>query len=65
MSRTYEQLKAHVQQLQREGLVRGRPTDEERIDWVYGNTKIENDDITREMVEQAVARQKAERHNAG
>lgn len=65
MSRTYEQLKAQVLQLQREGLVQVWPTDEERIDWVYGNTKIENDDITREMVEQAVARQNAERHNLG
>ncbi len=62
MSQTYEQLKARVLQLRQEGRVQVWPTDEERIDWVYGNTKIENDDITREMVEQAVARQNAEGH---
>lgn len=31
-----------------------RPTREQRIDWAYGNTKIENSDVTREMVERAV-----------
>lgn len=65
MPQTYEQLKARVLQLRQEGRVQVWPTDEERIDWVYGNTKIENEDITREMVEQAVARQNAERHNLG
>jgi hypothetical protein len=65
MSQTYEQLKARVLQLRQEGRVQVWPTDEERIDWVYGNTKIENEDITREMVEQAVARQNAEGHNLG
>jgi uncharacterized iron-regulated protein len=65
MPQTYEQLKARVLQLRQEGRVQVWPTDEERIDWVYGNTKIENEDITREMVEQAVVRQNAERHNVG
>jgi hypothetical protein len=60
MSRTYEQLKAKVLQLQQEGRLPTWPTDEQRVDWVYGNTKIENDAITREMVEQAVARRNAE-----
>jgi hypothetical protein len=31
-----------------------RPTREQRIDWAYGNTKIENSNITREMAERAV-----------
>jgi hypothetical protein len=35
-----------------------RPTDRERADWAYGNTKIENDAITREMAERAVAKRK-------
>lgn len=65
MSQSYEQLKARVLQLRQEGRVQVWPTDEERIDWVYGNTKIENDDITREMVEQVVARQNAERQKLG
>jgi hypothetical protein len=65
MSQTYEQLKARVLQLRQEGRVQVWPTHEERVDWVYGNTKIENEDITREMVEQAVVRQNAERHNLG
>ena len=56
MSRTYGQLKAEVQRLQSEGKVNAWPTDEERIDWAYGNSKIENDGVTREMAEQAVAR---------
>jgi hypothetical protein len=30
------------------------PTREQRIDWAYGNTKIENSTITREMAERAV-----------
>jgi hypothetical protein len=65
MSQSYEQLKARVLQLRQEGRVQVEPTDEERIDWVYGNTKIENDDITRAMVEQVVARQNAERRKLG
>lgn len=29
-------------------------TREQRIDWAYGNTKLENENITREMAERAV-----------
>jgi len=31
-----------------------RPTREQRVDWAYGNAKIENSDVTREMAERAV-----------
>lgn len=30
------------------------PTDEERIDWVWGNVRLSNPEVTREMVEEAV-----------
>jgi hypothetical protein len=53
---TYESLKARVLDLMSQGLLSPVPTREERIDFAYGNTKIENDDITREMVEAAVDR---------
>lgn len=51
---TYEELLAEVQRLQTAGKVPAHPTREQRVDWAYGNTKIENEDITREMAEQAV-----------
>lgn len=50
----YETLKAKVQSMLAEGQIEPTPTREQRIDFAYGNTKIENADITREMVEQAV-----------
>lgn len=52
--KTYEQLRAEVIKLQQEGAFSVWPTREQRIDWAYGNTKIENDGITREMAERAV-----------
>jgi hypothetical protein len=51
----YEKLKAEVQRLRAEGRISGTPTPEERADWAYGTTKIENDAITREMTVAAVA----------
>jgi hypothetical protein len=54
MSTTYDELKAKVQQLTAEGKLPRVPTREQRIDFAYGNTKIENDDVTREMVVRAV-----------
>ena len=54
MSSTYEQLLAEVQKLKAAGSIPEQPTREQRIDWAYGNTKIENDDVTREMVQSAV-----------
>jgi hypothetical protein len=52
-NRTYEELHARVLELQEQGKLSKTLTAEEKIDWAYGNTKIENDDVTREMVEQA------------
>ena len=42
MSSTYEQLLAEVQKLKAAGSIPEQPTREQRIDWAYGNTKIEN-----------------------
>ena len=54
MSKTYEQLLAEVQRLKNLGAFPAEPTREQRIDWAYGNTKLENADVTREMAELAV-----------
>jgi hypothetical protein len=51
---TYETLKARVLEMMDKGQLSPVPTREERIDFAYGNTKIENDDVTRGMVEAAV-----------
>jgi hypothetical protein len=51
---TYEELLAQVIKLRAQGRLPLQLTREEIIDWAYGNTKIENDDITREMVAIAV-----------
>src|SRR5690349_5218972 len=56
MSKSYEQLKAEVQRLRDEGRIDASPSREQRIDWAYGTTAIENDDVTREMAERAVDR---------
>lgn len=52
--RSYEELMAEVTRLQTEGRVPSRPSRAQMIDWAYGNTKIENEDVTREMVTRAV-----------
>jgi hypothetical protein len=54
MSKSYEELLAEVRLLQDAGKLPVRPTREQRIDWAFGNTKIENSDVTREMAERAV-----------
>jgi len=54
MSRSYAELLAEVRRLQDAGKLPVRPTREQRIDWAYGNTKIENSAVTREMAERAV-----------
>lgn len=51
---TYEELLDQVRKLQSAGSVPVQPTREQRVDWAYGNTKIENADVTREMAERAV-----------
>ena len=53
---TYEDLKRKAQRLQRDGVLHVELTAEERADWAYGNTAIENGQITLEMAEQAAAR---------
>ncbi|PON16414.1 hypothetical protein C2W62_18525 [Candidatus Entotheonella serta] len=51
---SYEALRDRVKTMPRRPL-----TDQERADWAYGNTVIENPAITREMAEQAVEQDKA------
>jgi hypothetical protein len=50
----YEELKAKVQALLAAGEIQATPTRDQRIDFAYGNTKIENAEVTREMAVQAV-----------
>jgi hypothetical protein len=50
----YDELKARVQTLLAAGQIQRVPTREQRIDFAYGNTKIENEQVTREMAERAV-----------
>ena len=52
--KTYEELLAEVTRLQDQGRLPLHPTRDQRIDWAYGNTKIENADITRDMAARAV-----------
>lgn len=53
----YDELKAKIQALHAAGQIAGVPSREQRIDFAYGNTKIENEAITREMVERAADRE--------
>ncbi len=52
----YDDLKAKVQALLAAGQIQAVPDRAQRIDFAYGNTKIENEAVTREMAEQAVDR---------
>jgi hypothetical protein len=54
MTKTYEELLDEVRVLQDSGLLPVRPTRAQRVDWTYGNTKIENSSVTREMADRAV-----------
>lgn len=54
MTKTYDQLLEEVRTLQDQGRLPSRPTRDQRIDWAFGNTKIENADVTRDMAERAV-----------
>lgn len=47
---SYEDLMVQVQKLVREGRIDVRLTREQRIDWAYGNVKLHNESLTREMV---------------
>lgn len=53
---TYEIAKEYVKELVRQGIWTPDLTQEERADWAYGNTKLQNDSVTREMARQAVRR---------
>jgi hypothetical protein len=53
MANTYEELKEKVRQLQEAGKLSKSLTPEEKMDWAYGNTVIENAAVTREMVRTA------------
>jgi hypothetical protein len=61
MKRGYEELSAKVKLLQEQRHLPVWPTDEQRADWAFGNTAIENDDITRQMAEDAVAEKQSKR----
>lgn len=52
---TYEQLVVEVKRLQSEGSLPTQPTQAQRVSWAYGQTKLENSDVTREDAVQAVA----------
>jgi hypothetical protein len=47
-----------IRRLQDDGHLPTRPDHAQIVDWVYGNTVIENDDITRDMVERAASRER-------
>ena len=55
----FEQLRRRARQMQDEGLLPREATDAQKADWAYGNAVIENDDVTFEMAEDAVARRNA------
>jgi hypothetical protein len=54
-STTYEELRERVRKLQESGELSKELTAEEKIDWAFGNTVIENESVTRAMVETAYA----------
>ena len=49
----YEEMKNELVRLANSGKIPSRPTREQRVDFAYGNAKIENDRITRELTERA------------
>ena len=51
---TYDDLKKKIQTAMAAGQIDRVPSREQRIDFAYGNTKIENEAVTREMCERAV-----------
>ncbi len=50
----YEDLLAEVVRLQSEGRLPTTVSREQMIDWAYGTTKIENEDVTVEIATKAV-----------
>lgn len=56
---SYERLKSRVQEMKdREHKTTG-PSDKDRADWAYGNTKMENSSVTRKMAREAVEKRKS------
>jgi hypothetical protein len=53
-AKTYEQLVAEAKRLQAQGSLPKEPTREQRISWAYGQTKLENSDVTRSDAIRAV-----------
>ncbi len=47
---------AEVRRQQEIGAIPRQASAEQRIDWAYGNTKIENEDVTMEMARRVVSR---------
>jgi hypothetical protein len=54
----YERLRDQVRDRKVRGNSSTGPNDKERADWAYGNTKMENEAVTREMAKRAVERRK-------
>jgi hypothetical protein len=48
-----DELQREVRRLQNEGSLPTWPTDEQRADWAFGNTVIENESVTFEMARKA------------
>lgn len=57
-NKSYEELRDQTRKLQDEGKLPVRPTDAQMVDWAYGNAVIENEEVTIEMAEKAVANRK-------
>ncbi|ETW93112.1 MAG: hypothetical protein ETSY1_40645 [Candidatus Entotheonella factor] len=53
---SYETLRDRVRALNEPG---AELNDDERADWAYGNTKMENETVTREMAKKTLKRRKA------
>lgn len=51
---TYDECRSALKQALADGRCSGRLTRAERIDFAYGNARLSNPDVTREMVERAV-----------
>ena len=63
MDATLRELQRKVRCLQEEGRLPVWPTDEQRADWAFGNTVIENGDVTFEMAQRAVMAKPAHRRS--
>jgi len=53
-TKTYEELRKEVRRLQDAGKLPTQPSRAQRVDWAYGQTKIENSNVTRADAEAGV-----------